>query len=52
MSPGSRAELGVYETFQDLFGKRSMLDELIADIRFRCATTLLVVTQRSGRLRI
>ena len=43
MSHGSRAELAVYETFEDLFGRRSTLDELITDIRsFRQQSVLWV----------
>jgi hypothetical protein len=43
MIASSRTELAIYETFEDLFGRRSTLDELITDIRsFRqqpvCAT--------------
>jgi len=36
-------ELGVYETFEDLFGRKSTLEELIADIRsFRQQSVLWV----------
>src|SRR5664280_2731533 len=39
----SGAELAVYETFEDLFGRRSTLDELIADIsRFQLQSVLWV----------
>jgi hypothetical protein len=39
----SRTELAVYETFEDMFGRRSTLDELIADIRsFRQQSILWV----------
>jgi hypothetical protein len=43
MSHGGRIELAVYETFEDLFGRRSTLDELITDIRsFRQQSVLWV----------
>ena len=43
-------QLAVYETFEDVFGRKSTLDELIADIRsFRQQSVLWVFAIHRNR---